>query len=417
MLSELKDKLIVRLKTSRVAPVVFNMAGRLAGTAAKASTRLKPLDRKFHVADRLNGPWVLESNQGPHLWLHGASLGECKMLLNLARFLKQDLKNCPRILLTTQKVEVLPYLEDAGKGLVEVALAPADVPAAMSNFMRNVRPVALILAENELWPGYLSIMSRTAVRPSVALVSGRYRRSLPGMDFASVGFACMQTGGDRERLMDMVDRKSFAPVVGGDWKLLPWAKEGSDDTASGSPAKKDVDVAFLSVHFEEWEPLIDILRYCRLRERSVVLMPRRLEEVELFRHELKSINAKVLDWPEVRPGAVALINQFGLTSQVLERSSLAVVGGSFCARPGIHDFWEPLRALVPTCVGPYANGHEDAVNELVCKGVVAQVQSASDFENLDLPAEDRIRECLDSEKTKILNSYQQLLVFLEDLLK
>lgn len=385
--------------------------GRFAlGAVAKTVASVSPLDHKYHINDRLEGPWP----KGPYLWLHGASLGECKMLLDLARLLRCDIPNCPKILLTTQKIEVLPYLEDHGTGIVDVAIAPADTPITMSKFVRNVQPIALVLAENELWPGYLSTMSRTSLKPSVALVSGRFRKAFPGTDFSALGFACMQTLADQERIVAAASRPKFNPGIGGDWKILPWALSGNEVPAAQD---KDVDVAMLSVHFAEWESLAEIIRNCKLRNKSVVLMPRRLEEVEIFRHELQQDNVKVVDWPQVRPGAVTLINQFGLTASILEKSKLAFVGGSFCPKPGVHNFWEPIQAGVPVCVGPYSFGHEDMVEDLVREGVLTQLASASDFENLDLVEENQAQACLSVQKLKVSDSYRQLLLFLKDLLK
>lgn len=407
-LAELKNKLIQGVRAT-------------VGVVSQAVAKLPKIDRRFHVADRLNGPWVDAANEVPHLWLHGASFGECKMLCNLAKRLKIDLDNGPRMLLTTQKAELLSVLKELGREVFDVALAPADVPSAMEKFVRNVHPVGLILGENELWPGYLSSMSRVVDRPSVALVSGRYRKSFPGMDFSSLGYASMQTDADRTRLMNVASKANLSPMVGGDWKLLPWvfsckSNQFDDNELSINPESK-TDVVFLSVHFEEWKSLVKIIRFCKNQRRSVVLMPRRLEEVELFRRELDKQRVATCVWPLVAQGAVSLVDKFGCTEGILKNSSLAVVGGSFCLRPGIHDFWEPLRAMVPTCVGPYAYGHEDVVKELVSKGVVARIKNASDFENLDLPGKDRIRLCLDSEKSKIMNSYQQLLQFLKELLQ
>lgn len=420
-LHDLKNELLQRAESMMKADSVIDGARVAAGVVAQGAAKLSGINRKYRVTDRLEGPWVEVANEEPHLWLHGASLGECKMLLNLAKRLRVDLENCPKLLLTTQKAEAVSTLRLMGEGVVSVALAPADVPSAMEKFIRNVQPLGLILGENELWPGYLSAMSQISLQASVALVSGRYRKSLPGIALSAIGYACMQTEADRVRLMNAASLKDFSPVVGGDWKLLPWVFSPESNRFNNNSLFSDplnrVDVAFLSVHFEEFEPLLEIIRFCKSQRQAVVLMPRRLEEVELFRHELEERNVAVVDWPNVCPRAVSLVCQFGKTQDVLKKCLLAVVGGSFCRSPGIHDFWEPLRSMVPTCVGPYAYGHEDAINELVRKGVVAQIQSASDFENLDLPHRDRVQTYLDAEKLKILNSYQQLLLFLENLLK
>ena len=172
--------------------------GSAVKTVARAACLLPGLDSEYHIEERLSGPWP---SAGPYLWLHGASLGECRMLLGLAHALKEDLTDCPKILITSQKVEVVSYLQDSAAGVAEVSIAPADIPSALNAFIGAVQPLGLVLAENELWPGYLSTLSRISTRRNIALVSGRYRRSFPFLDFKGMGFACMQTAADLGRLM------------------------------------------------------------------------------------------------------------------------------------------------------------------------------------------------------------------------
>jgi 3-deoxy-D-manno-octulosonic-acid transferase len=107
--------------------------------------KVPALNTRFNINSRLEGPWP----EGPFLWFHGASLGECRMLLNLSKCLQEDLPNCPQILITSQKTEVVEFLQNSGAP-VSVALAPVDTPQAMNRFMKTVLPIALILAENEL---------------------------------------------------------------------------------------------------------------------------------------------------------------------------------------------------------------------------------------------------------------------------
>ena len=171
----------------RLGKTVWNVA---VGSVARAACLLPGIDREYRIEERLSGPWPV----GPYLWLHGASLGECRMLLNLACALREDLVDCPKILITSQKAEVVSYLNEACAGIANVSIAPADIPSTLDSFVKAVQPLGLVLAENELWPGYLSTLSRISTRKNIALVSGRYRRSLPFLDFSGMGIACLQTG-------------------------------------------------------------------------------------------------------------------------------------------------------------------------------------------------------------------------------
>ena len=389
---------------------VLDIAREALGSVAKVAAKVPVIESKYHMRDRLRGPWP----KGPFLWMHGASLGECNMLLNLAKFLKEDLPNCPRLLITTQKIEVLPYLSEFGGDVVS-CVAPVDTPLTMKHFISSVQPLGLILAENELWPGYLSSMLRISTRPSVAVVSGRFHRALPGIDFSAVGYASMQTGSDLSRFLGVAARANISRMmIGGDWKLLPWVRSGKAVTAPENPT---VDTVFVSMHIQEWSSLYQMIVSSIKRQESVVLVPRRLSEVAEFRKLLLDQELVVVDWPLVQKGAVSIVNQFGKTKEVFAVAKSAVVGGSFYRSPGVHDFWEPLQQGVATCVGPYVNGQKEAVATLVREGVIAQLQTTAGFSRRNKPDVRLVQTFLAHESAKISDSYQQLIEFLKNLLK
>ena len=383
------------------------------GTAAKAVAKVPAVNTRFHIGDRLNGPWP----EGPFLWMHGASLGECRMLLNLAKFLQEDIANLPRILITTQKVEVVEFIKKAlsqnPEPRIEVSIAPADTQTAMSIFAKKVKPIALILGENELWPGYLSTMRRLNIKPSVAIVSGRYRASVPGIDFSSVAFASMQTGDDLSRFLNAASKFHISKtVIGGDWKLLPWVRKNEPLKPVENPA---VDVAFLSMHFSEWTSLERMVESSIKRQESIVLIPRRPEEAETFRKALIEEEYTVVDWPLVQKGAISIVSQFGITGDVLAISKTAVVGGSFARGLGVHNFWEPLQAGVATSIGPFTNGQKENAAALVREGVIAQLHTTADYPRRMLPDPKLVGTFLAHERNKIQDSYRQLLEFLRGL--
>ena len=389
---------------------VLDIAREALGSVAKVAAKVPVIENKYHVKDRLRGPWP----KGPFLWMHGASLGECKVLLNVAKFLKEDLPNCPRLLVTTQKVEVLSYIKNSGAD-VAACIAPADTPTTMKNFISAVKPLGLVLAENELWPGYLSSMLRISMRPSVAVISGRFHRAIPGMDYSAIGFASMQTGSDLSRFFSVSARANNSRMmIGGDWKLLPWVRLNK---AVSAPENPTVDTVFVSMHIQEMPSLGRMILSSIKRGESVVLMPRRLSEVAEFRKALVDQGISVVGWPQVQNGAVSVVNEFGKTKEVLAVSKTAVVGGSFARGLGVHDFWEPLQSGVSTCVGPYAEGQKEAVATLVREGVIAQLQSAAEYSRRNKPDIRLVQTFLAHESAKISDSYQQLLEFLKNLLK
>ena len=388
---------------------VLDLARVALGSVAQAAAKVPVVEQTFHMKERLYGPWP----EGPFLWMHGASLGECKMLLSLAGFLQQDLPGCPKILLTTQKAEILTFLKESAPN-VGSAIAPVDTPSAMKIFIQSARPIALILGENELWPGYLSAMRRRGGPSPVALVSGRYRSSLPGVDMSAIGFACMQTGADLARFLNVAARGNISKMmIGGDWKLLPWARSGVEVAPPENPT---VDTAFISMHMAEWASLSRMLVSSIKRQEAVVLAPRHLSELDAFRKALHDLELMVLDWPLVQKGSVSVVGQYGRTKEVFAASRTCVIGGSFCRNLGVHDFWEPLQMGVATCIGPYASGKKECVESLVREGVVTQLKSTAGYSKRPLPDVRLVRTFLAHEKAKIMDSYNQLLDYLKELL-
>lgn len=379
------------------------------GTAAKAVAKVPAVNTRFHIGDRLNGPWP----EGPFLWMHGASLGECRMLLNLAKFLQEDIANLPRILITTQKVEVLKFLQESG-ALIEAAIAPADTQTTMKTFAKTVKPVALVLAENELWPGYISTMRSLGVKPSVAIVSGRYRSSFPGIDFSPVGFASMQTGGDLSRFLNVASKANIEnTMIGGDWKILPWVRAGKDIARNENPT---IDTVFVSMHMAEWASLSRMIVSSIKRQESVVLIPRRLTEVDAFRKALLEQELLVVDWPLVQKGTVSIVTHFGLTKDVFSKARTAIVGGSFSRGIGVHDFWEPLQMGVATCIGPFATGQKENVAALVREGVLTQLMSTAGYARRNLPDPKLVSTFLTHEKAKIQDSYRQFVEYIRSII-
>ena len=388
----------------------INIVRGAIGLAATAAAKVPAVEKKFRIAERLDGDWP----EGPFLWLHGASLGECKMLLRLAEFLQQDIPQCPKILITTQKTEVFEFFKNAAPGIA-FAMAPADTPASLTRFLSRVKPLGLVLGENELWPGYLTAMKNLSLKPSVAIVSGRFRRALPFLDYSAIGFASMQTGADLARLQAAAQGSSLPQaLIGGDWKLLSWAKSQKEVSA---PLNPTIDTAFLSMHMAEWTSLVRMVKTAIQHNDSVVLMPRRISEAEDFRKGLREQDIIVTEWPLIQKGAVTLVSTFGKTAEILATTKKAVVGGSFSSGLGIHDFWEPLQNGVATCVGPYSKGQKETVCALVREGVLTQLQSTAFFSSRNFPEIGPVKSFLEREREKLVRSYDKLLDFLKDLLK
>ncbi len=391
--------------------VGLEIVRNIIGAVARVASKVSPLDEKFRIAGRLDGPFA----KGPCLWMHGASLGECKMLLGLAKILAEEISDLPPVLITTQKVEVESFLKPlAAQRGVSLSIAPLDAPRGMKCFLETAKPLMLVLAENELWPGFLSAMRRRFRFPSVALISGRFYHCLSAESFGCIGFISMQTASDLSRFMAASDYLvSAKAIVGGDWKLLPWAKSAGENPERKEPL---VETAFLSFHREEMKALGKMVELAMSAGEAVAVAPRFESEVSIFREAFLKRNVSVVEWPAAKRGAVSLVTAYGKLSEVLRVSRSAVVGGSFARSLGVHDFWEPLRMNVPTCIGPYFRGQREAVRSLLHEKALAQIQKPSEFLNRKFPSAENVERFLSREREKILSSYEAFRRYVETVL-
>lgn len=353
----------------------------------------------YGIRERFCGPWEFAENT---LWLHGASLGECKVLVDLAKRLRSEFCGA-RILITTQKAEIVETLKASLKddedyaAWVQVALAPAPFAKTTRKFLSQVKPVALVLCENELWPAYLKECKNAGVK--IALVSGRFKSAAPWAMLNAIDFATFQTEGDRERFLQRcnLQNKMQGATISGNWKLLkplPLPVQGQ----GGDGANRNgnfFDIAFVSLHFSEWPHVANLVQNACKENKRVLIAPRRLEEIPRFE--------------KAAPITVSIVRQFGMLQSILPQCKFAVMGGSFVKRPGIHNFLEPLSLGVPTFVGPFANGEEELTKMFLDKKILVRMNSGAVTLPSHFATGKEITKLLKEEQHKVEGGYRQLL--------
>jgi 3-deoxy-D-manno-octulosonic-acid transferase len=308
----------------------------------------------FGLKKRLFGPW---GDGSPRIWFHGASLGECKMLIGVMKYLGNEMQKgghgdppLPTSILTTQKIEILGYLKKLADGICDVQMAPLDLPFVRRRFWRSANPQMLVLGENELWPGWLK-EARLRKTP-VALVSGSFKRAFPTVDLSPLVFCAMQTPGDLDRIRRVKGfPKNILTVIGGDWKNLDFKFEKTN------LKKRIFDLVLISTHKSEWKFVLPLIQNAR---GPVVVIPRRLEEAPFF-------TTQCVGFPDIH-----VVTEYGKVAEYAAQSQNAVVCGSFC-RIGVHNFWEPLRLGCAVWVGHNLRPHEELLKHLIAQGIVGQV--------------------------------------------
>ena len=105
---------------------------------------------------------------GPLVWLHGASLGESRVIGELVSIIR-DTHPETNVLVTTQTRSGAGHW--AARDDVIHAYAPLDTPANARRFLRHWRPDLALFAESEIWPNLLRELRVRGV--PAALVNAR----------------------------------------------------------------------------------------------------------------------------------------------------------------------------------------------------------------------------------------------------
>jgi len=104
---------------------------------------------------------------GPLIWMHGASVGESKLLLDLFSAV-HDQRPDVHALVTTQTTTSAEMIAAKLPPNVMHQMAPVDGPSAVARFLRHWKPDAAVFAEGEIWPNMLLGLKRAGIPATLA---------------------------------------------------------------------------------------------------------------------------------------------------------------------------------------------------------------------------------------------------------
>ncbi len=327
---------------------------------------------------------------GGWVWVHAVSVGELMLAEGLvARLAARGLRvhvstGTPGGLdLLLQKAP----LWDEGRGLITGGAFPLDDNRGLRPFLQRP-PTAFLALETELWPGLLRALEERGIPRLV--VNGRLtERSV------NRGGALLRRAASRLSLVATRDEASLAAfrrlgaprvVLGGNLKAdlpsprpLPPCWDALRAAWSACP----VLVAGNTVEGEE-PAVLDAWRAAKdahpgLRLVLAPRQPRRFEAVaSLLSDGGLPFQRASRPWPVAATWEnipILLLDTLGDLAGAYAEGTAALVGGGWLARGG-HNPLEPVRAGVPTLMGPgYAN-FEDLVPPLQAAGLLQVVALA-----------------------------------------
>lgn len=322
---------------------------------------------------------------GPRILVHGVSVGETNALVPLVEALA-DSAAVPDVVVSASTSTGFERARQLHRDRREVVRFPLDLTWMVNRFLDAVRPDAVVLAELELWPTFMSACARRGI--PVAVVNGRLSaRSFRGYRvwrpfvrpmFSRLSLVVAQTDVYRARFVELGVPGRRA-VVGGS---LKWdaARKEPDAAASralasalGIDGGKPLIVAGSTGPGEEAALIRELPHGCQL-----LLAPRnpdRWDEVAALvpgmrRRSKPPDSPPGSDAPPPTPDPpVFLLDTIGELTTAYVLADAVFVGRSLAPMGGSNPL-EPVAAGKPTVIGPHHEHFEDIVTTLSAAGAL-----------------------------------------------
>jgi 3-deoxy-D-manno-octulosonic-acid transferase len=321
------------------------------------------------------------------IWLHGASVGEARIVGALARAIRERLSAAP--LLASAVTPTGRAMLPAPPAVDAAFFLPLDFPVVQRRAFDALRPSVLVLVETELWPNLLSeaiareipiVLVNARLAPERASryrwLAGLYRPLLAEAE--AVGVA----GPDEvARFIALGARPETIRVVGNLKFDLPAPTESGDEIRRrcGVSADRPV-VAAGSTGEGEDAIVLDAFEIARAAVPDLLLVlaprhPARFEPAvgECARRGLGLV--RLSTGAPVGAASVLLVDTVGRLASLYAIAGSAFVGGSLVPVGG-HNVLEPLAAGAPVLFGPHTEHVEEIATMLERAGAGERVRDA-----------------------------------------
>lgn len=331
------------------------------------------------------------------VWVHAVSVGEVLAASRLVSDLEAALGEEFRVVISTT-TRTGQALARERFGAERVFYMPLDFAFAVRSYLNALKPVALILMENELWPRMLHECGRRGVPVALANARVSDRSFTRAMRMQSVWGRVMrkpalwlaQSEEDALRLV-IVGVRAESVQVAGNMKYDIRAPKQSHmaelirEAAAGRP----ILVAGSTVGGDSSEepPLIRVWEHGLRKEMNtlLVLAPRHPERFQAVESMLQSHRyAKASGWVDsLAPSTidVVLLDTIGDLAGVYAIADVAFVGGSLVKRGG-HNPLEPAQFGVPVVMGPSFENFRDIVATMQEAGGLCIVEDSDELETV-----------------------------------
>ena len=359
---------------------VFELGRRLAGPFLAGIGRRKGWD----LDKRQMLPGVVSERGSSHTvaWVHAASLGEAKLLVQFLGMLEaRNPDDCYVVTATTRSgVEFLERMKRPS--IMAAGFLPLDTLPLMRSLIRRYNVSRLWLLETELWPSMLWACFSAGIPVGIANARVEeksfvnYRRFGPFVRafLQRLDMVMAQNETYAQRFIALGVRPEILHIVGnmkGYIRIVrPAAAERLQLRRRMNLIPADIVVTAGCVHKGEGA----VLRACcdelkrRGRACKCIVVPRYLEESAAIAEELGRGAVRLSESAASAAWECCIVEKLGVLETMYRIADAAVVGGTFVTIGG-HNVWEPARFGIPVFFGPSRHEQVASCEKLMAAGV------------------------------------------------
>ena len=336
-------------------------------------------------SNRLGFGFNLSKKSNNVIVIHAVSLGEVIGISNLV----SKIDSSYEVMITVNTATGFEKANELFGSNHNVMYAPWDFFLFIKKFLKDVRPVCILLFETEIWP-YLIHESRV-FGVEVFLLNGRlsvkskknYEKVKPLITNALNNFSkvFVQTSVHAERFRDLGILKDKIMVVGS----MKYDIESNKIQNLGNTLPDEVILA-ASTHQEEDEIVIEAfkdLKQEKLFQGHFVLAPRHPERAKDLQNICSrfGLNSRLYtDKQSFDDVDITIINVIGIMDDLFQRSRVTFMGGSLVKRGG-HNLIEPAYFGSPILIGPHTFNFEEIVDEFISSDAALLVRNKIELVN------------------------------------
>jgi len=342
---------------------------------------------------------------GSLVWLHGASVGESQLLLELGQRLL-DLRPDLMLLFTSQTQTSARLL---GPVLPERAIhlmAPLDTPGIARRFIRHWQPDLCIFGEGEIWPNLILEAERAGAKR--ALVNGRMTdSSADGWNKLSGTFKRLVGRFDVILAADTDTARRLETLLG-----EPVQSTGNMKSALPPPSASEIEIrrlreAFLadrrcilaaSTHDGEEAIFLDALKGDDTS--ALIIAPRhpdRGNAIELLLKERGLTFARrsrgEVPTPRTRILLADTMGEMGLWYRL---ANSVFLGGGHTPGVGGHNPLEPVRLGLPVVTGPDVFNFATMMDDLESRKLIRKLKTpkaiGKALQSMEPPSQEALKE-------------------------